>query len=125
MAAVMTPAMQLAAALKAKRGRKYRNEPVEVDGIQFASKREARRCAELLLMERAGQIRDLRFHPSFPLDVNGHPVCRYVGDAGYTITATGVRVVEDTKSPATRVNPVFRLKAKLFRAIHGFEITEV
>lgn len=120
----MTPAEQYAAALKAPPKRKYGNRPVEIDGILFGSQREARRFAELRLMELAGQIRELKPHPSFPLDVNGYPICRYVGDASYVVAATNVRVVEDTKSPATRKNPVFRLKAKLFRAIHGFEITE-
>jgi hypothetical protein len=102
---------------------KFRNVPTEVDGIAFASKKEARRYGELKLLERAGQITGLKVHPAFPLDVNGHPVCRYVGDFAYV--RGGVEVVEDVKSPITRKHPVYRLKAKLFEALRGFPVTEV
>lgn len=103
---------------------KFGNIPTEVDGIAFASKKEARRYGELRLLERAGRITALKVHPSFPLDVNGIPVCRYVGDFSY-LAADGSAVVEDVKSPITRKHPVYRIKAKLFRAIHGFDVLEV
>lgn len=102
---------------------KFRNQPTEVNGLQFASKKEARRWGDLCLLERAGQITDLKAHPAFPLDVNGHPVCRYVADASYR--ENGVLVVEDTKSPITRKHPVYRIKNKLFQALMGFAIREV
>jgi hypothetical protein len=102
--------------------RRYLNKPVQVDGIKFASKTEARRYAQLQLLQRAGQISELRPHPKFDLVVNGHKVCTYTGDAEYI--ERGERVVEDTKSPRTRVNPTYRLKAKLMRACHGIEIRE-
>lgn len=102
---------------------KFRNIPTQVDGLSFASKKEARRYGELTLLERAGRITDLKVHPSFPLDVNGYPVCRYVGDFSYT--ENGERVVEDVKSPITRKHPLYRVKNKLFRAVMGFEIREV
>lgn len=102
---------------------KFNNIPTEVDGIAFASKKEARRYGELRLLEKAGAIRLLKVHPAFPLDVNGHPICRYVGDFQYV--ENGVEVVEDVKSPITRKHPVYRLKNKLFAAIHGFQIREV
>src|SRR5688572_15165165 len=107
---------------------KYRNVPTVVDGIKFASKAQAKRYAELKLLERAGAISDLRAEVPFRLEVNGVLVCKYVADATYTERindpqAIGERfVAEDTKSPATRKNPVFRLKAKLMKAIHGIEI---
>lgn len=102
---------------------KFRNQPTVVDGITFASKKEARRWGDLCLLERAGRITDLKAHPAFPLDVNGYPVCRYVADASYV--ENGVLVVEDTKSEITRKHPVYRLKNKLFRALMGFPIREV
>lgn len=106
--------------------RKYRNQPVEVDGFAFASKKEARRYGELRALERAGQLSDLKLQPAFPLDVNGHPVCRYVADFSYRQPAGSERlVVEDVKSPITRKNPAYRIKNKLFKALKGFEITEV
>ena len=41
-------------------GTKYGNTRVSVDGMPFDSKREAARWQELRLMERAGEISDLR-----------------------------------------------------------------
>jgi hypothetical protein len=102
---------------------KFRNVPTQIGDLQFASRKEARRWGDLCLLERAGMITDLKAHPAFPLDVNGVPVCRYVADASYV--EGGVLVVEDTKSPITRKHPVYRLKNKLFAAIHGFQIREV
>lgn len=105
--------------------RKYRNTPTVVDGVSYASKKEARRAGELALLERAGEIRFIRHQPSFPLDVNGHHVCTYIADFAYVRTADDVQVIEDVKSPITRKNPVYRLKKKLLRAVHNLEIVEV
>jgi hypothetical protein len=103
---------------------KFKNIPTEVDGIAFASKKEAKRYGELKLLERAGQIDGLRVHPAFPLDVLGTPICKYVGDFEYYAPGN-VRVVEDVKSAITRRHPVYRIKNKLFLALMGFPITEV
>ena len=40
------------ALLASEKRRKYRNQPVEIDGIRFASRAEARRYGELLWQER-------------------------------------------------------------------------
>lgn len=104
---------------------KFRNVRTVVDGIEFASKREAARYGELRLLERAAQIKDLRIQPRFPLSVEGKKVCTYVADFAYRTAALGVEIVEDVKSPITRKHPVYRIKAKLFEAIHGFPVTEV
>lgn len=104
--------------------RKYRNKPVEIDGVKFDSKAEAKRWGELKLLERAGQIAGLELQPSFALVVNGVKVCTYRGDFAY-VAVNGPRVIEDVKSPATRANPVYRLKKKLLKACEGIDITEV
>lgn len=96
---------------------KYQNVHTEVDGIVFASKKEAKRYGELRLLERAGQITDLRLQPRFPLRVNDVLIATYVGDFHYQ--EKGQWVVEDTKGVQT---PVFKLKAKLFKALYGREI---
>jgi dsDNA-binding SOS-regulon protein len=62
---------------------KYGAVRTEVDGISFASKKEARRYSELKLLERAGEIADLQLQPRFPLTVNGVRVCTYVADFQY------------------------------------------
>lgn len=102
------------------KGNKFRNIRTEVDGISFASKREARRWSELLLMQKAGYITDLDRQKRFPLDVNGMPICLYVAD--FTYRRNGSLVVEDAKGVRT---PEFKLKAKLMKAVHNIEVVEV
>lgn len=101
---------------------KYRNQPTEIDGIRFASKKEARRYQDLMLLERAGEIANLVRQPRYPLTVNGLHVCTYVGDAEYAEVKSGRTVTEDTKGVLT---PEFKLKAKLFHALYGREVTIV
>jgi len=104
---------------------KYGNKPTEVDGVTFSSKKEARRYGELKLLHRAGEIFDLQVQPRFPLDVNGQPICAYVGDFAYRKAGQAALTVEDVKSPVTRKNPVYRLKIKLLKAVRGIEVVEV
>lgn len=99
--------------------RKYRNVQTEVDGIKFASKAEARRYADLKLLERAGHIKDLKLQPRFPLVVNGLLVCTYVADFSFVYTKSGNEVIEDTKGVKTKD---FIIKAKLFHALYGREV---
>lgn len=103
------------------RRNKYGNQPVFVDGHRFASQREARRYGELKVLERAGAIRGLELHPSFPIQINGHHICTYYADFAYTDSG-GNRIVEDAKGVPTKV---YRLKKRLVRAVHGIEVVEV
>jgi uncharacterized protein DUF1064 len=105
------------------RGRsKYGAVPTVVDNIRFASKREATRYRELRLLEQAGEIAMLKCHPRFELLVNGQDCGDYVGDFWYFDRRSGRAITEDTKGVAT---PVYRLKRKLVKAIHGVDIVEV
>lgn len=99
---------------------KYHNVRVVVDGISFASKKEAARYKELQLMEKAGMIWDLRLQPRYPLVVFGTRVGTYVGDFLYS-GAKGA-ILEDVKGIKT---PVYRIKKKLVLALYGIEIMEV
>lgn len=119
----MTPAAQLAAALKKKRVRKYRNTPVMVDDVRFDSKKEAARWGELKLLERVHKISRLSRQVPIPLEVNGFPVCKLVADFVYE--KDGRQVIEDVKSPITRKNPVYRLKSRLLYAVTGQTVQEV
>ena len=102
---------------------KYNARRTLYDGIWFASKREAARYAELNLLERAGEISDLKLQPSFELQPafvhNGkrERAIRYVADFEYI--EKGVRIVEDVKGVGT---PVFKLKRKMMLFVHGIEI---
>ena len=114
---------------------KYGAIRTTVDGIVFASKAEARRYAELKLLEKAGRIRDLELQPSFPLEVvsprNGEviQVGTYRADFRYReieMHEGGFGrwriVIEDVKGMPT---PVYRLKKKLMEARYGIAITEI
>lgn len=100
--------------------RKYGNEPTVVDGITFDSSKEARRYGVLKILERAGNISDLELQPRFRIHVNGRTICTYIADFAYT--KDGARIVEDVKGVKT---PVFNLKRKLMKAVHGIDVVTV
>lgn len=99
---------------------KYRAIPTTVDGIRFASKKEAARYGQLKLMEKAGEISELCTQTKYPLTVGGTTVATYIAD--FTYRKQGSTVVEDVKGVLT---PVYRLKKKLMLAIWGIKIQEV
>ena len=109
---------------KSAKPRRYRNVPVTVDGVRFDSRKEAARWGELKLLERVGEISDLQRQVPFAMKINGVLICNYVADAVY-LDHAGQQVVEDTKSPITRKDPVYRLKRKLLAACHGLEVREI
>jgi hypothetical protein len=105
----------------ARRG-KYNATPTTVDGKRFASKKEARRYAELKQLEQARAIRYLRTQLCYPLKVNGALIATYVADFVYVDAARGnAQVVEDVKGFKTRE---YTIKKKLMRALYGIEIKE-
>jgi hypothetical protein len=113
---------------------KYHAIPIHVDGVRFASKKEAARFLELQCWQKAGQITDLEVHPVYPLHVmelwrSGSPlvvttVGKFTADFQYLNMQTGEIVVEDVKSTATTTE-AYRLRKKLAEAIHGMTVTEV
>jgi hypothetical protein len=106
------------------RPQKYRNVRTTVDGHSFASKKEANRWCELVLLQQAGQISGLGRQPRYKLHApNGDLIGCYVADFAYE--ENGRLVVEDVKSVATAANALYRWKAKHFTAEYGIRITEV
>lgn len=113
---------------------KYHAIPVHVDGVRFASKKEAARFLELRCWQKAGQIAELACQPVFPLHVmrlayNETPIrvvrCGvYTADFSYLNLTSGEYVVEDVKSTATRTT-AYRLRKRFAEVIHGITITEV
>lgn len=95
--------------------RKYNSKKTELDGITFASRKEAARYAELKLLEKAGQISGLALQVPFELlpktkDERG---VKYVADFVYR--QNGKTVAEDVKGCKTRE---YILKRKLFKLIY-------
>lgn len=92
-------------------------------GVLFDSRKEAKRFVELRALVAAGRITCLERQRRFKIKVNGIHVCTYVADFVYM--ERGNRIVEDVKSPMTRLLPVYVLKKKLLAAALGVQITEV
>lgn len=110
---------------------KYRNTKTVVDGETFDSQKEANRYCELRLMQRAGEISELRRQVVFtlipPLYEEGkcaERAVKYVADFVYVDKATGKTVVEDVKSDPTRT-PDYIIKRKLLLYRYGIRIKEV
>lgn len=125
----------------AQNGSKYGNKKVEVNGILFDSKREARRWLELDAMAKAGMIHDLQRQVEFELIPAQYEAierygkkgqrlkdgqrliekkCVYVAD--FTYWKGDQRVVEDTKGHRTEK---YIIKRKLMLYVHGIRIREV
>lgn len=91
-----------------------------VNGIEFASTKEARVWQDLCLQQQAKQIIGLRRQVPIDITINGIHVCDYVVD--FFFLRDGKQVVMDAKGFRTEM---FRIKKKLVRAVHGIEIEEV
>jgi len=121
-----TPRQQLAEAMKpTKRGRFPVAPKAErtVDGIVFASKREAARYAVLKQQERAGLISHLELQPVFKVTINGHHYCRYSADFAYF--RHGERVIEDCKSSGTAKDAAYRLRKRAAEMFYYIKVREV
>jgi len=111
---------------------KFSAKKTEVDGIVFASKREAARYQELKLMQKGGFIKNLQVQVPFMLNVNGKTIGKYVADFtydeprddGYKWVNNGHydrSIVEDCKGMRT---PMYRWKKKHVEAQYGIKIKE-
>lgn len=108
---------------------KYNNKKITVDGQIFDSKKEANRYKELRLLEKAGEIKDLRMQVKFTLipaqrdEATGKVVereCSYKADFVYE--EDGKTVVEDVKGFRTKE---YIIKRKLMLYQYGIRIREV
>lgn len=104
---------------------KYKSVRTTVGGITFDSKSEARRYEVLRLLERDGQISELRLQPSFILahavrfhDVKRQkPALKYIADFEYI--EKGITIIEDVKGMQT---PVFKIKRHLLKTIYNIDL---
>lgn len=122
----------------------FNKKTISLDGSVFDSRKEARRWGELSLLLRAGKITDLDRQVKFELipaqyetyeryGKNGQRLkdgtrlveraAIYTADFVYT-EENGTRVVEDTKSQATRTE-AYILRRKLMYARYKIKIKEV
>lgn len=108
---------------------KYGAQRTTVSGLSFASKAEARRYAELVLLQKAGEIDKLATQPSYPLYAARLPsgdleaVGHYRADFKYWDRVTQQWIVEDVKG--MRTLPLSAWKMKHLRLQEGIEVREI
>ena len=123
---------------------KYYNVKTKtMDGLVFDSTKEAQRWEQLLLLQRAGKITELRRQVAYeliPAQYETYPryskkgdrlkdgkrllerKVEYLADFVYTDAETGENIVEDAKGMKTKD---YIIKRKLMLAVHGIRIKEV
>lgn len=120
---------------------KYGNKKVTVDGITFDSVKEANRYMELKILEKAGEITDLKLQYPFELVPAKYEYYERYGKKGqrlkdgkrtieqsvvykadFLYRENGRWVVEDTKGKKTEA---YIIKRKLMLHVHGIRIREV
>ena len=106
---------------------KYKSRKVTVDGLVFDSRKEYIRWCELVLLQKAGQITELKRQVKYELipsqKVGGkvaERACTYVAD--FVDRENGKTVVEDTKGFKTKD---YIIKRKLMLWVHGIRVREV
>lgn len=126
---------------------KYGNRKVEIDSIEFDSKKEAHRYWELKLLQRGGVISDLQLQREFELIPAQYETFERYGKKGqrlqdgkrciekscvykadFCYMQDGQLVVEDVKGyrdPASAGYAKFTIKRKLMLWRYGIKINEV
>lgn len=101
---------------KEKKKPKYGNKITVVDGISFDSKKEAYRYLELKLLEKAGEIINLKRQVPYLLvpKQKGERKVEYIADFVY-VNKSGEVIVEDSKGFRT---DVYVVKRKLMKWLY-------
>lgn len=120
--------------------RKHHNHPTSrtlPNGTEhtFDSRKEAARYDELVLLSKAGVIRDLRLQPQFTLKesyITAHGdrsrAVTYRADFSYEEWGEDGAwhlVVEDVKGPSTKKDKTYRMKVKLMQDMKHITVREV
>lgn len=94
---------------------KYHSIKTSLDGIKFASRKEARVYVQLKLLERGKVISGLTLQPRYKMIVDGKLICTYVGD--FFFMEDGKPVCADSKGFRTKD---YIIKRKLFLALYPY-----
>lgn len=119
-----------------KTNNKYHARKCEFDGELFDSLKEKRRWQELLLLEKAGKISNLRRQVKYTLIPaqreiilrNGRPIQGKIIErevayrADFVYEENGQTVVEDVKGMKTRD---YILRRKMMLYFHGIRVKEI
>jgi len=96
---------------------KYRNKPTIVDGIRFASKKEAKRYNELKLLKQSGEVKEFELQKSYKLAGRYRYICDFL-----VKWSNGTEDVEDVKGFKT---PVYKLKKAWMKDKYNIDIVEI
>ena len=99
---------------------KYRAVKTTIDGITFASKREARYYQIYSRLQELGQIKNLQLQTSIPFLINGKKMFTYKPDFEFD-DDKGHHII-DVKGFETKE---FKIKKKIIEAYYGIEIEVV
>ena len=101
---------------------KYKNQKIKREGMTFDSQREYYRWRDLKILERAGEIKDLKRQVKYELipKQEGERAVSYIADFVYK-DKEGLTIVEDTKGVRT---PEYIIKRKLMLYLKGIKISE-
>lgn len=109
---------------------KYHSQRTFLNGKMYDSRREAERARILRLMQKAGEIADLKEQVKFELIpaqyINGKCAERavtYIADFTYT-DKSGNLIVEDAKGEGVRTEK-YIIKRKLMLYVYGIRVQEV
>lgn len=106
---------------------KYYNKATKTfDGNVHDSRKEANRWSQLILLEKAGVISDLKRQVKYELipKQEGERAVYYVADFEYI--ENGKKVVEDVKGCKEGLAyKVFVIKRKLMLYVHGIKVKEI
>lgn len=114
-----------AAARASRRGNKFGARKTVVDGIKFDSGREAKRWAELQILQRAGRISKLERQVTYILapsvkiagEKRARPALRLKADFRYI--EDGQTIVDDAKGYS---DTAFRIRQHLMKSVHGIDV---
>jgi hypothetical protein len=103
---------------------KYRNVPVMIDGIRFASKLEGQFYGNLKLREKAGEVHGVELQKRYPIiGPDGLLITTYVADFVYWDQILKRMCIIDVKGmPPT---PAFNIKKKLMKSLLGINVEVV
>ncbi len=113
-----------------KRRSKYNSRITVLDGITFHSANEAKRYAYLKVLEKAGEISNLKLQPKFAITAHGKPIGKrgrnYYADFSY-INNKGQTIYEDFKGHDNEVSSLKRdmveglylIKIHVIKQIHA------
>lgn len=104
-----------------KKKLKYNNKKIEIDGHVFDSLKEGKRYMELKLLQKSGQIQDLKIQVPFILfekNKYGNKM-KYLADFVYM--QNGETIVEDVKGFKTQV---YKIKKRILAEKYNIIIKE-